>query len=119
MGTTPSTYAARPQGRTRSQAGDARDLDAKQAEIRQDIAALEQFICSAPARAAALDLERLETIPPPEGECGAAAGRRSTRMLRAHSAAIRSRRRRHMMLFLIAAVAFAAFTRWLALELTL
>lgn len=95
----------------------ARQLSEKHLELAKQIASLEQFICEAPARAAEAELDRMQTIPPPEELGGDITTRlepeEPARLSRAQVAELRKHRRRNMLVCLCALGAFALAAHWL------
>jgi hypothetical protein len=93
-----------------------RELAERHSELSAQIASLESFICEAPARAAEMQLDRMQTIPPPEVFDGVpqTSTDEPVRLSRSQVAQIKAIRRRNMIVFLCAATAFGAFAHWLS-----
>ncbi len=102
----------------------ALELADEQKLVASKIRELEDFITEAPSRAARTELDRLETIPPPD-ELTASSGYRhpvtglepEARLSRGQAAVLRSERLRNMLVFIVASAIFAAFAVWLSGQL--
>ena len=110
-----------------SAAEQAIELADQHARISDQIRHLEAYIASLPSEHAERELDRLETIPPPEDHpstveepsfvhpvTGLA---EPPRMIRAHEAAIRAERRKNMLVFFLSVALFSAFVWWLSTTL--
>ena len=92
-------------------------------ELAGKIRELEHFIAEAPSRVARSELDRLETIPPPEAPRQVSYRHPVTglaeapRLSRAQAAILRSQRFRNMMVFVTAAGLVALFAIWLSAHL--
>lgn len=98
----------------------ALELADQHRELTQRIQTLEGFISEAPGRAAERQLDRMETIPPPD-ELPAETYRHpvsgleyAPRLSRSQAAVIKGERRRNMVVFILSAALFAAFAFWLS-----
>ena len=100
---------------------DVHDLTDQHRSISSQIRDLEDYIAAAPSRAAALELDRLETIPPPdfyESKVNhihpVSALTEAPRLSRGQHAALIAERRKNMAVFFISALLLAVFVHWLA-----
>ena len=101
----------------------ALELADQQKAISGKIRELEHFISEAPGRAAEAEIDRLETIPPPEELTDRQYRHpvtgldQATRLSRCQAATLRAERRRNMLVFLLAATLFVLFASWLSQNL--
>lgn len=101
---------------------DAAKLADKHRAIASQIRDLEDYITTAPSRDAAEELDRLETIPPPEHYESrerhihpvTTVAVEGPRLSRAQQAALLAERRKNMMVFFASAILLGLFVHWLA-----